>query len=298
MTPGAAFLPPATLERLGSLEVVARTVVRGLLAGLHRSPLRGAGEEFARHREYQPGDDLRRLDWKVYARSDRLYVREHEERSSLRAWLVVDASASMGFAEPGGVAKLRYAAYVAAALAFLMLRAGDAVGLAAFGAEPRLLLAPRTRRGQLHDLLLQVERLAPSGDTGAAAALDRVGQALPRRGRVVLVSDLLEDDGGDALVAAAGRLAGRGDEVAVLRVLTPAELGEAAPRAGLFFDPERPGTEVAAAPAADAGYAARVAGYYDALSARLRERGVEYVALRTDRPVEEALGAWLRARRG
>lgn len=297
MTRPGAFLPPATLERLGGLEVVARTVVRGLLAGLHRSPLRGTGEEFARHREYQPGDDLRRLDWKVYARTDRLYVREHEERSNLRAWLVVDASASMGFAGPDGVAKLRYAAYVAAALAFLMLRAGDSVGLATFGAEPRLLLPPRARRAQLHDLVLRLERLAPSGGGGAAAALDRVGQALPRRGRVVLVSDALEDDTGETLAAAAGRLAGRGDEVAVLRVVTAAELGEGAPEPALFFDPERPGAEIAGAPGADAGYSERVRRYYDALAARLRERGVEYVPLRTDRPVEEALGAWLRARR-
>lgn len=297
MTGPAAFLPPATLERLGGLEVVARTVVRGLLAGLHRSPLRGAGEEFARHREYQPGDDLRRLDWKVYARTDRLYVREHEERSNLRAWLVVDASASMGFAGADGVTKLRYAAYVAAALAFLMLRAGDSVGLAMFGAEPRLLLPPRARRAQLHDLVLRLERLSSSGGGAAAEVLDRVGQALPRRGRVVLVSDVLEDDGGDALAAAAGRLAGRGDEVAVLRVLTAVELGEDAPEPALFFDPERPGAEVAAAPGMDAGYGERVARYYDGLSARLRERGVEYVPLRTDRPVEEALGAWLRARR-
>ena len=300
MTASPGFLPPGLLERLGGLEMVARTVVRGFVAGAHRSPLRGAGEDFSRHRDYQQGDDVRRLDWKVYARTDRLYVREYEERSNLSAYLVVDATASMDYAGDGGVGKMRYACFVAAALAHLMLGSGDAVGLAAFGeGGARMLLPPRTRRGHLHDLLLHLERLRPGGGGGAGEALDRVGEALRRRGRVVLVSDLLEDDGGDALVAAAGRLAARGDEVAVLRVLTPAEWGESAPPGpGLFFDPEAPSRTLPAAPSADAGYAGRVRAYYDGLSARLRERGVEYVPLLTDRPVEEALAGWLHARRG
>ncbi len=296
MSAASPFLPPGLLERLGGLDLVARTVVRGVSAGAHRSVLRGAGEDFARHRAYQQGDDLRRLDWKLYARTDRLFVREFEERSSLSAWIVVDASASMSYASPGGVAKARYAAWIAAALAHLMLQAGDAVGLASFGAEPRLLLPPRARRGHLHDLLLQLERLTPEGTGSSAPALDRVGVAMRPRGRVVLVSDLLEEDDGDALVAAAGRLRARGDEVVVFRVLTPEETGERAPAPALFFDPERPERTLPGAPAADAGYARRVAAYFDGLAARLRERGVEHVAARTDRPVEEALVPWLHSR--
>jgi uncharacterized protein (DUF58 family) len=293
----AAFLPPHLLERLGGLDVIARTVVAGFQAGIHRSPHRGAGEDFARHREYQQGDDVRYLDWRLYARTDRLYVREFEERSNLHCYIVVDSSASMDFAEPGGVPKWRYAAYTAAALAHLMLRAGDAVGLAAFDADARLLLPPRTRRGHLHDLLLELERLRPGGTAGAAQVLDRVGGALRRRGRVVIISDLLEEDGGNAMVAAAGRLRARGDEVMVLRVLTRTENGDHDPGPGLYFDPEAPGREIPAAPGTDAGYAARVAAYYDALSARLRERGVEYVPLSTAAPVEEALVAWINRRR-
>lgn len=161
MSASTGFLPPGLLERLGGLEVVARTVVRGFQAGVHRSPLRGAGEDFARHRDYQQGDDVRYLDWKLYARTDRLYVREFEERSNLQAYLVVDASASMEYAGAGGVAKVRYASYVAAALAHLMLGAGDAVGLAASGRSGGLLVAPRGRKGHLHELLLSLERLTP-----------------------------------------------------------------------------------------------------------------------------------------
>jgi len=291
------FLPPHLLERIGGLDLIARTIVSGFQSGVHRSPHRGAGEDFAKHRDYQQGDDVRYLDWKLYARTDRLYVREFEERSNLQCYLVVDTSASMEYAEPGGVPKVRYAAYVAAALAHMMLRAGDAVGLAVCGPQPRLLLPPRSRRGHLHDLLLHLERLSTGGAAGVADALDRVGGAMPRRGRVVLVSDLLEDDGGDALAASAGRLRARGDEVIAMRVLTPAESGERAPGSGLFFDPEHPQRELAATPGADAGYAARVAAYYDALRDKLRERGVEYVPLSTGQPVEEALVAWVNRRR-
>lgn len=298
MTASTAFLPPGLLERLGGLEIIAKTVVRGFQAGIHRSPLRGAGEDFAKHRDYQQGDDVRYLDWKLYARSDRLYVREFEERSNLQAYVVMDASASMDYAGAGGVTKLRYASYVAAALAHLMIGAGDAVGLAAFGAEPRLLLAPRARKGHLHDLLLNLERLQPGGTGGASDLLDRVGAMMPRGGRVIIISDLLDDDDGAALVAAAGRLRARGDEVMVLRVLTPEESGDAAPDAGLFFDPEHPAREVAATPRQDAGYARRVAAYYDSLAGRLRERGVEYVPLSTAQPVEQALVAWVNRRRG
>jgi uncharacterized protein (DUF58 family) len=298
MSAASDFLPPKMLERIGGLDLIARTIVSGFQTGVHRSPHRGAGEDFAKHRDYQQGDDVRYLDWKLYARTDRLHVREFEERSNLQCYLVVDTSASMDYAEPGGVTKARYAAFLSAALAHLMLRSGDAVGLATSGADARLLLPPRSRRGHLHDLLLHLERMKPIGSGGAADALDRVGGAMSRRGRVVLISDLLEDDAGESLVASAGRLRARGDEVIVMRVLTPAESGERAPGAGLFFDPEKPGQELPATPEADAGYTRRVTAYYDSIADRLRERGVEYVPLTTSQPVEEALVAWANRRRG
>lgn len=290
------FLPPHLLERLGGLDVVARTVVEGLVAGEHRSPYRGAGEEFARHRAYQQGDDVRHIDWRLFGRTDRLYVREYREDSNLQAYLVVDASLSMGYTDEAGVTKLRYASFLAAALAYLMLRAGDQVGLASFGASADLRVPPRSRPGQLQALLYALERLSPEGGAGAAGALDRAGEALRRRGRVVLVSDLLEDDDGAATLGALGRLHARGDEAIVLRPLTPAEAGDRAPAPGRFFNPERPAREIAAAPASDAGYAARVAGYYRRLAARLNERGIEYVPLSTTVPIESALVDWLRPR--
>lgn len=292
----SGFLPPGLLERLGGLQLAARGLARGATGGVHRSPHRGAGDEFARHRGYEPGDDTRRIDWKLFGRIDRLYVREYRETSSLRTVLVVDASASMGFAEPGGPSKLRYASHAAAGLAHLMLAAGDAVGLIVFGEVVRVAAPPRTRRGQFGEVLRQLESLGPAGVGDAAAALERAGELLRRPGRVVLLGDLLEEDGGDALLAATGRLRARGDETIVLRVLTPAERGEAG--AGLFFDPERPGSVVSAHPAADPGFRARVDAYYAGIAEGLQRRGAEYVPLSVAQPVEQALIGWIRGRRG
>jgi uncharacterized protein (DUF58 family) len=291
------LLPPELLDRLGGLELIARTVVHGFIAGLHRAPYRGSGREFAGHRSYQQGDELRRIDWRLFGRSDRLFVREFREDANLQAFIIVDATASMDFADAGGITKLRYAQIVAAALAHLMLASGDAVGLASFGDRARLHAPPRMRRGHLHDLLLELERLRAAGASGAAGALDLAGGALARRGRIVLISDLLEDDDGDALVGAAGRLRARGDEVIVLRPLTRIEQGAAPAGARRWYDPERPGLEVAAAAGANPGFAARVSDYYARLARELRQRGAEYVALSTATPVESALREWLAARR-
>ncbi len=296
--PRQSVLPPHLLERLGGLDLIARRVVRGFVAGAHPSVLRGAGEDFTRHRAYQQGDDLRHLDWKLYARTDRLHVREFRQASRLRAFLVVDSSSSMDFAEPGGVSKSRYAAYVAAALAHLMLTAGDTVGLASFGAESRLLVAPRNRAGHLRRILLELERLRCDGRQGAADVLDRVGNALRLGGRVVIISDLLEEGEGGDLLEGVGRLRARGDEVMVLRIATPLELGERPLPPGLFYDPENPMRDIQAAPALDPGYSERVAAYYSSIGEGLRERGAEYVPMSTSVPVENALAAWLRARGG
>jgi uncharacterized protein (DUF58 family) len=289
------LLPPHVLERLGGLEYVARRIVEGFVAGMHRSPYRGAGEEFARHRAYQQGDPVRHIDWRLYARSDRLYVREYREDSSLHCWIVLDATLSMGFADHAGTTKLRYGAFIAAALGHLMLKGGDAVGLATGGAAPALRLPPRNRRGHLHDLLLELEAVRAAGSAPLAHAIDAAGGALRRRGRVVIISDLLEDDDGLELLRAVSRLRARGSEVAVLRVLTPEESGRREVASASYYDPERPAQAWAGSTTGEA-YRGRVAQYYARIGRELRDRGAEYVELETDQPVEHALSAWLLAR--
>lgn len=284
----------ALLERVGDLELVARTVVHGFLAGQHRAPYRGAGHDFFGHRAYQQGDETRRIDWRLYGRSDRLFVREYREHMNLHAYLVVDASLSMDYADPDGITKLRFAQVLAGALAHIMLAAGDAVGLASYGRAPRMHVPARSRRGHLHDLLLELERLRPAGGSSAARTLELVGGVTPRRGRIVLISDMLDDDDGAATIASLALLRARGDEVIVLRPLTRTEEGLQPLPAGAYFDPETPERTIAGSPV---GYRDRIAAYYDDVGQRLRGREIEYVPLSTAVPVERALRAWLAARR-
>mgnify|MGYP001814874601 FL=1 len=294
------LLPPELLEGLGGLDLVARTIVRGFIHGVHRSPFLGSGEDFSRHRAYQQGDDVRRLDWRLYGRTDRLHVRLFEEDSNLQAFLIVDASESMGFVGDGPVSKLRYAQFVAAALAHVMLRGGDAAGLASLGSDVHMHLPPRNRPGHLHDLLLALERLEPGGNQRASEALDRVGSRLRRRGRVVLLSDGLDasdsDVDGEGLLGAVRRLRARGDEVIVVRIATRAELGEAPLGPGRYFDPEAPTRAVDAVPRDDPAFRERVSAYYDGLRRGLEAAGAEYVPLTTATPLVTALGSWLVAR--
>lgn len=290
------LLPPHLLERLGGLEIVARTLVEGSLTGLHPSAFRGGGREFDRHRAYQQGDEARHIDWRLFARTDRLHVREFHDEANLEAYIIVDATASMGFSDALGLSKLRYAQYTAAALGHLMLRAGDAVGLAAFDDTAHALVPPRNRRGHLHTLLVELERLGARGAASAAVAVETVGPLLRRRGRVILISDLLEEDDGDALIATLGPLRARGDEVIVIRPLTPLETGDEDAGIASYYDPERPSATIPAAPGADPGYTARVAAYYARLSDALQQRAVEFVPVLTTTPVERAVGRWIRAR--
>lgn len=292
---GTGWLDPALLERLGGLELAARIVVEGLRGGAHRAPFPGRGEDFHRHRAYQQGDDLRYLDWKLLARTDRPWIREYRENTTLRCWILVDATLSMGYRQSGGVTKLRTAALVAAVLAHLMLEAGDAVGIAALGGEPALLLPPRNRVDQRREILRILELLEPGGAGSLASALDRVGEVLPRRGRVVVLSDLLEEDSRGVL-AALGRLASRGDEVVVIQLLTPEERGEAPLPPAFYADPEHPGEGRPATPGSDAAFREGVAGHTRELEEGCRGRGVEFLRLDVGEDPVTPLAEWLRRR--
>src|SRR5579871_2276661 len=186
-----ALLDPAALAKLQNLELRARTVVEGALAGLHRSPHHGASVEFAEHKEYSAGDEIKHIDWKAYGKFDKYYVKRFEEETELRAWLLVDVSASMAYRGQAGVAKIDYARVLAAALAYLLLRQQDQVGMIAFGEKLRGYLPPRARGGHLSDLLLALEALAPSGKTDLPRGLQYVSEVAQRRALVIVISDLL-----------------------------------------------------------------------------------------------------------
>jgi len=294
--PRADLLAPQELAALGGLEFVARHVVEGFLAGLHRSPHRGFSVEFAEHRAYQPGDDLRYVDWRMYARSDRHYVKQFEEETNLRAYLLVDASASMAWSSsPGALPpKLWYAKQLSACLALLLLRQGDAVGLIGFDEKIRAHMGPRGGRRHWHDLLRALEPLEATGRTEAANALRDIAGRLPRRGLVVLCSDLLVDPESTRL--ALQFLRHRGHEVLVFHILDPGELELPGDRDARFVDPET-GEELPVSVAHLRNeYREAVERAIEEWRRALVPLGIDYTLLETDQPLVHALRTYLRKR--
>lgn len=186
------YFDPLTLSKVSSLLLRARYVVEGLISGLHTSPYKGFSVEFSEHRQYTPGDEIRHIDWKAYAKFDRYYIKEYEEETNLRCYLLVDASASMNY-RSNGVSKFDYACYLAAALAYIMLNQQDLVGLVIFSDGIRRQLPPRSSPGHLRALIDSLEQSRPSGDTDLGRTLHHIASQLKRRGLVILLSDLLDE---------------------------------------------------------------------------------------------------------
>ena len=219
------WLPAETIERLGRLEFSPHGAVDGFIAGRHRSARKGASVEFAEHREYTPGDDLRKLDWKLIARRQRFYVREYVDETNLRATILLDTSGSMGYRgrlSAGGLSKLEYAQQLAASLAYVLIRQQDAVGFVAFDTRPNVIMSPKAQPAQLRRILMEVDRVRPGGETDAAAVLHEVAERVPRRSVVFVLSDLFGDP--DAIVNALHHFRFRYDEVVVLQVMAVEEL--------------------------------------------------------------------------
>ena len=219
------WLPAEAISRLGRLEFSPRGTVDGFIAGKHRSARKGASVEFAEHREYTPGDDLRKLDWKLIARRQRFYVREFIDETNLRATILLDTSGSMryrGSSAAGGLSKLRYAQHLAAALSYVLIRQQDAVGFVAYDTKPNVVMSPKAQPAQLRRILMEIDKLLPGGETDAAAVMHEVAERVPRRSVVFVLSDLFGDP--DAIVNALHHFRYRHDEVVVLQVVADEEL--------------------------------------------------------------------------
>ncbi len=287
------FLDPAVLARLGTLELKARTIVEGFLSGLHRSPFKGFSVEFAEYRQYLPGDDLSTIDWKVYARSDRHYVKKFEEETNLDCHVMLDLSASMGYGS-GGMTKFEYGQCLAAALGYLMNRQRDAVGLTAFDRDIVTMLPASARPGHLRALLVTLDRLRLGQDTNVAKPLHKLADSLSKRGMVVLISDLLDDP--ERVIRGLRHFQFRGTDVVVFHLLDADELDFPFERATRFEDLET-GDEVTAVPALVRDHYLRaIGGLVERYRRELGASGIDYHLLRTSEPLELALLAYLSTR--
>ena len=293
MAKSLKYSDPEVLARIAGLALRARHVVEGTISGLHRSPFHGFNVEFADYREYAPGDDLRRLDWRVVARTNRYYVKQYEQESNMRAMLVMDASRSMSYGS-GPLTKFDYAAVLVASLATLLVEQQDPVGLALFDQQQRETLPPAATQAQLARIMGQLEKAQPDRTTELGRVLSMLGERTTRRGLIVIVSDLLTDL--DLFYDGLARLQYRGHEIIVFQVLDRDELDLPFRDLVLFRDIEG-SEELFAEPwAFRKAYCSAVATFVSEVHDACGARGIDHVLLRTDEPLAHALSYYLHSR--
>jgi uncharacterized protein (DUF58 family) len=293
-----SVLDPAVVAAIDDLQVVARYIVEGLRTGEHRSPFHGFSAEFSQYRPYRPGDDLKYLDWKVLARTDRLYTRQFKETTNLSAMLVIDASASMAFpvgGSAGAVSKFAYARMIAAALAYLLVQQGDAVGLMTSVNGKLVYLPPRGGKTHLRRLLAELAKLTPSGSWTPSAVVTRATELLRRRGLVLMLSDFYDDE--DATLRELKRASRRGHEAAILQVISKPEIEFPYSGGTQFEDLESPERRIVDAATIARAYRGKVAEFLERWRTDARSGGLDYALFTTDRPPDDALRGYL-IRRG
>ena len=285
---GARFLDPEVLARIDRLDLLARTVVEGFINGLHRSPYLGFSVDFAEHRQYMPGDDIRRIDWKVYARSDRFYVKEFEADSNSNFMAVVDVSRSMDFGS-NGVTKLDYARYLAACLTYFASKQRDRVGFATFDDDIVDYVPPSAKH--LDTILHVIDRIEPGGRSDLRLPLMKVTEAARRRGIVVVISDFYEQP--RAAVDAVLNLRYRGHDVIVYQVLDPAEIDFTFDEAATYEDLET-GASIPVVPGKlRAQYRSMMDEHLERISKLMIQNQIDYGLMRTSQPLDEALFQYL-----
>lgn len=285
------YLDPAALARLKNLSLAARLVVEGLFAGHHRSPHRGFSIEFAEHRQYTPGIDPRHIDWRVFGRRDKLYVKQYEEETSLRCYLLIDKSASMGYRHSAPITKLEYASFLAASLAYLMALQHDAVGLISYDSAVRKRVPARQGPEHLRVVLRQLEDTTPSGETSSSATFHELAESLRRRALLIVLSDLFDDP--DPLLAALKHLRHKKHEVLVFQTLDPAELNFPFDDVTRIEDLET-GREVSSDPRAfKQAYLEALAAFLTQVQQSCRAAQIDHQVVSTSQPVGDFLGRYL-----
>jgi uncharacterized protein (DUF58 family) len=286
--PGARFVDPQILSRIKNLELLARSVVEGFVNGLHRAPYFGASIDFAEHRGYVAGDDIRRVDWKLYARTDRYYVKQYEADTNSNFAVLLDISKSMSFASQG-VSKLDYASYLAACLAYLSHKQRDRVGIVTFDTDVVTYVPPSAKHFNV--LLQTLDRARAEKPGRILGPLGTIAEHFKRRSIVALISDLYENP--DDLIEALRPYSFLGNDLIVFHVLDPAEIEFPYREASRFMDVES-GEEIPVIPASFADeYRKQVQAHIAALSARFSESRIDYVLLNTSKPLDDALFSYL-----
>ena len=296
--PGPArFLDPEVLARIGSLELLARAVMEGFMSGLHRSTFTGFSTEFTEYRQYNPGDDLRYLDWRLLARTDRYFIKKYRADTNTQCHLLIDTSASMRYSHDGRISKLTYAKFLAASLAYLLNRQQDAVGLVAFDQHVHTHVPARSRTGHMRTIFGQLSLLEPKGETGLAASLHELAEILNRRGIVVLISDFY--DQAERLQSAFQHLRFRGHDLIAFQVLDKNEVEFDFSDPILLLEDSETSEQMPVLPdVVMDGYRKRMREHLEEMRLCATSNRVDYELITTDQPLDYALFSFLSSRMG
>ena len=286
------YLDPAVLTKVAGLDLKARLIVEGFVSGLHRSPYQGFSVEFAEHREYVPGDDLRHVDWKVYGKSDRYYLKQFEEETNFACWLLVDGSESMSYeSDSAAMSKLEYAKYLAASLAYLVVDQGDSAGVGVFDGELQSYVEPKSSMGVLHDISSELEKTNPQPRTNIGAVVHEFAQRMSRRGFVMVFSDLFDNT--EEFIDGLNHLRFRGHNVILFHVLDPFELEFPLNGMWKFVGLEGEGDLITQPARVRENYLRELESFISEIKGACTRAQVDYVLVNTRDPVEHVLSSYL-----
>ena len=293
MTIKTQYLTPDAVSRLKNMQLRARLVVEGFIAGLHKSPYHGFSVEFTQHRPYMPGDPPRKIDWRVYGRTDKFFVKQFEEETNLKSYLLLDCSASMGY-RSGKITKLDYSSYLSASLTYLLLQQRDAVGLITFDDKLRTYIPPRSIQGYLNRILVELENNQPGGETDIGGMLHLAADRFKRRGLVVVISDLLDDP--ESILSGLKHFRHDGHEVLLFHVLDPMEKSFGFKGNIRFRDMETSERLPASPEHLREAYREEFGRYLKTIESGCRDHKIDYVPFDTEEPFDTALFAYLNKR--
>jgi uncharacterized protein (DUF58 family) len=286
------YLDPEVIARLSRLDIKARLVVEGFLSGLHTSPFKGFSQEFADHRQYIPGDEVKSIDWKVFGRSDRFYIKEYQEETNLRAYILLDKSGSMGYGRK--ISKLEYAKYLAASLSYMLFKQKDSVGIATFDTRIREIIPPSARRTNFMMILKMIADAAPAGETNMSSVFYQLAQKIRRRGLVIVLSDLIDDP--SDLIKSLRSFRHRKHEVLVFQILDRDERNFPFSESAIFTDLENGSEQIVSPGLIRDRYRARFGEFIEYYRKHLLECRIDHSVLYTDTPYDKALFAYLQKR--
>ena len=288
------FLNPTVLSKLNSLELRARFVVEGFMVGLHKSPYHGFSVEFTEHRPYMQGDNLRDVDWKVYGKTERYVIKQYEEETNLKSYILLDTSKSMSYSSEGNVAKLEYASTLVAALSYLMIKQQDAVGLSLYSEKILKYFPPKATKGYLQELLKNLSNVIASDKTNTSSCLNSIAEKIKRRGLVIIISDFFDDV--NSILSALKHFRYNKNEVIVFQILDPLERSFAFGADAVFKDLETADEMTTQPFQIQKAYRQAMSDFISKIKTECLNSGIDYNLIETSTPFDKALYAYIQKR--